>query len=211
MSVAEKLAARSARKAKGRGHLRRAEILEAAERIFIDHGYEGATIRKIADEVGVSSTALYVHFRDKSEIVAEICSTTFAQLLAINTEIAEQRLEPLEKIGRMLDAHMDFALQHPNAYRLVYGPPPPGLSHDQRNCMSDVGAQAYGPFHAAIEEAAKAGQLKCGDALKAAHIFWAASHGLVELMISWPMVNGEDVKTLKKLMIDSLFYGAVRT
>ena len=57
---------RSARKAKGDGHLRRAEILEAAERIFIAEGYEGATIRKIADEVGVSSTALYMHFQDKS-------------------------------------------------------------------------------------------------------------------------------------------------
>ena len=46
---------RSARKAKGDGHLRRAEILEAAERIFVAEGYEGATIRKIADEVGVLS------------------------------------------------------------------------------------------------------------------------------------------------------------
>ncbi|WP_374576746.1 TetR/AcrR family transcriptional regulator [Phenylobacterium sp. J367] len=52
MSAATTTARRSARKAKGDGHLRRAEILEAAERIFIAEGYEGATIRKIADEVG---------------------------------------------------------------------------------------------------------------------------------------------------------------
>src|SRR5580704_17835253 len=53
---------RSARKAKGDGHLRRAEILQAAELIFVRDGYQGATIRKIAEEVGVSSTALYMHF-----------------------------------------------------------------------------------------------------------------------------------------------------
>ena len=64
--------ARSARKPKGEGHVRRAEILEAAERLFVECGYEGATIRKIADEVGVSSTALYMHFRDKSEILSQI-------------------------------------------------------------------------------------------------------------------------------------------
>src|SRR5688500_7353296 len=64
---------KSARKAKGDGHLRRAEILEAAERIFVAEGYEGATIRKIADEVGVSSTALYMHFQDKGCILLEIC------------------------------------------------------------------------------------------------------------------------------------------
>ena len=38
------------RKAKGDGHLRRAEILEVAERIFVAEGYEGATIRRIAEE-----------------------------------------------------------------------------------------------------------------------------------------------------------------
>src|SRR5215469_12056355 len=66
---------KSARKAKGDGYLRRAEILEAAERIFVADGYEGATIRKIADDVGVSSTALYMHFRDKDQILHEICLT----------------------------------------------------------------------------------------------------------------------------------------
>jgi AcrR family transcriptional regulator len=64
LTAAATTARRSARKAKGDGHLRRAEILEAAERIFIAEGYDGATIRKIADEVGVSSTALYMHFQD---------------------------------------------------------------------------------------------------------------------------------------------------
>src|SRR3954464_15337187 len=77
---------KTARKAKGDGHLRRAEILEAAERIFIAEGYEGATIRKIADEVGVSSTALYMHFQDKACILLEICQNTFQNLLARNAE-----------------------------------------------------------------------------------------------------------------------------
>ena len=56
--------------------------VESLERIFVREGYHGATIRKIADEVGVSSTALYMHFRDKSEILVEICQDAFAQLIA---------------------------------------------------------------------------------------------------------------------------------
>ncbi len=89
--------AKSARKAKGDGHLRRAEILEAAERIFVVDGYEGATIRKIADEVGVSSTALYMHFRDKDEILHEICLGLMQSLLQQNSQIAghaDRRREP---------------------------------------------------------------------------------------------------------------------
>ncbi len=74
-------ASRSHRKPKGEGHARRGEILAAAERIFVDHGYEGATIRKIADAVGLSSTALYMHFADKGEILQEICREAFGQLI----------------------------------------------------------------------------------------------------------------------------------
>ncbi|HLI66808.1 MAG TPA: helix-turn-helix domain-containing protein, partial [Caulobacteraceae bacterium] len=81
---------KSARKAKGDGHLRRAEILHAAERIFVRDGYQGATIRKIAEEVGVSSTALYMHFRDKDEILLEICEGAIATLLASNNEISSR-------------------------------------------------------------------------------------------------------------------------
>ena len=79
---------KSARKAKGDGHLRRAEILSAAERIFIAQGYEGATIRKIADEVGVSSTALYMHFQDKDQILLEICDRAMGELLASTLSIS---------------------------------------------------------------------------------------------------------------------------
>ena len=46
MSGVTRLNRRSARKPKGEGHSRRAEILSAAEQIFVEHGYEGATIRK---------------------------------------------------------------------------------------------------------------------------------------------------------------------
>ena len=87
MTLAPQLTLRSQRKPKGEGHARRAEILAAAERIFVEHGYEGATIRKIADEVGLSSTALYMHFAEKGEILQEICRQAFAALLEMNQAI----------------------------------------------------------------------------------------------------------------------------
>src|SRR5471030_3190284 len=108
---------RSARKAKGDGHLRRAEILRAAERIFVAEGYEGATIRKIADEVGVSSTALYMHFHDKDEILQEICLAAMQTLLRQNTEIAAQPTDAVTRVRVLLAAYMRMGLEHPNAYR----------------------------------------------------------------------------------------------
>src|SRR5206468_6212368 len=98
LSVAATTPRRSARKAKGDGHLRRAEILEAAERIFVAEGYEGATIRKIADEVGVSATALYMHFPDKSRILLEISERTLTQLLERNREITAKPVDAVVRV-----------------------------------------------------------------------------------------------------------------
>src|SRR5579864_7322747 len=111
---------KSARKPKGHGHLRRAEILEAAERIFVAEGYEGATIRKIADEVGVSSTALYMHFRDKDEILHEICRVAMQALLDQNSEIAARPIDSVTRVRLMLEAYVRMGLEHSNAYRLLF-------------------------------------------------------------------------------------------
>ena len=124
---------KSARKPKGDGHLRRAEILSAAERIFVADGYEGATIRKIADEVGVSSTCLYMHFRDKDQILLEICTRALEELLAGHTEIAARPIDAVERVRMMLTAYIDFALKHPNAYRLVFCSSPLAASLQKQN------------------------------------------------------------------------------
>ncbi|MDB5454817.1 MAG: transcriptional regulator, TetR family, partial [Caulobacter sp.] len=110
VTLALKRPHKSARKPKGDGHLRRGEILAAAEKIFIAEGYAGATIRKIADAVGVSSTALYMHFRDKDEILLEICDGAIEQLLTVNVDIAHRPIDAVSRVKLMLQAYMRFAL-----------------------------------------------------------------------------------------------------
>ena len=116
--------AKSQRKPKGEGHARRGEILAAAERIFVECGYEGATIRKIADAVGVSSTALYMHFRDKSQILHEICETAFAQVRAAQQEVKAMDAPPEARVRRMLQDYVAFGFANPHAYLLVYSTRP---------------------------------------------------------------------------------------
>ena len=198
---------KSARKAKGAGHLRRGEILHAAERIFVREGYHGATIRKIADEVGVSSTALYMHFRDKSEILVEICEEAFAQLIAQNDEIGALPMEPVARVRRMLDAYMQFGLSNPNAYQLVFASPPGALSEEKRTAMNALGMRCFERFAEAVAAVAKAGRLR-GDVGVAAQVSWAAAHGLVSLLITQPQFAWtETPEALKQRMLDSVFEG----
>jgi len=200
---------RSRRKAKGSGHLRRGEIIDAAERIFVACGYEGATIRKIADAVGVSSTALYMHFADKTEILVEICENAFARLLAQNTEIAALDMEPVARVRRMLGAYMTFALEHPNAYQLVFGAPREALSPERAEALRDLGRRCYDLFAGAVRRVDEAGRLKTHHVDAAAQTLWAATHGLVTLLITQPDFEWAPEAELTPLMLDSIFHGLV--
>ena len=199
---------RSARKAKGDGYLRRAEILEAAERIFIAEGYEGATIRKIADEVGVSSTALYMHFQDKGCILLEICERTLRLLLERNREIAARPLDPVVRVRMMLEAYMRWGLEHPNAYQLVYCGRPLSIGPWPEDTR-DLSTQCYEIFCGVVREIAAAGRLRSGAADSAAQVLWMSCHGVVALLASRPNFHWADRDELIGVTLDGILNGLV--
>ncbi|MFI4934616.1 MAG: TetR/AcrR family transcriptional regulator [Caulobacterales bacterium] len=209
MNVILNKPAKSARKAKGDGHLRRAEILEAAERIFVAEGYEGATIRKIADEVGVSSTALYMHFRDKDEILHEICLVAMQTLLEQNSEIAARPIDSVVRVRLMLEAYVRMGLEHPNAYRLVFCSTVLPGSEDKRAATAEIGSQCYDRYSGVVREIAASGRLRAGDADSASQALWAACHGLVALMITRPNFAWAPAGELTGVMVEGLLYGLV--
>ena len=200
---------RSARKAKGDGHLRRAEILGAAERIFIAEGYEGATIRKIADEVGVSSTALYMHFQDKGCILLEICERTLRLLLDRNREIAAKPLDAVVRVKMMLEAYMRWGMEHPNAYQLVYSAPRPPSAAGWPEDTVDLSTQCYDIFCGVVREIAASGRLRTGSADSAGQALWMSCHGVVALLAARPLFPWADREELIQVTLDGLLNGLV--
>ena len=60
----------------------RAKVLAAARRLFSEHGYEGATIRDIAQAAGMSTGAVFASFSDKSELFDEILTADYEVIYA---------------------------------------------------------------------------------------------------------------------------------
>lgn len=209
VSVALEKSQKSARKAKGDGHLRRAEILEAAEHIFLAEGYHGATIRKIADEVGVSSTALYMHFRDKDQILLEISDDAIGQLLAVNVDIAHRPIDAVARVKLMLEAYMKFAFDNPNTYQLVFCGSRDVISKEKQAATAELGDRCFEEFSGPIHEIAASGRLRTGSGESAAQVLWAACHGLVSLMITMPDRHWSPREELMKVTLDGLLHGLV--
>ena len=202
-------ATRSARKPKGEGHSRRAEILEAAERIFVEHGYEGATIRKIADEVGLSSTALYMHFADKGEILLQICRDAFDMLLASVRELAALDAPPEVRLRRMIEAYIDFGFAQPNAYRLIYLTRPLEARDGAQSAAQELGGELFAAFEEVVRETVEAGRMS-GDASTTHLAMPASGHGVVSLMITKPYFPWAERERLIGVLLDALFAGMQR-
>lgn len=202
---------RSGRKPKGEGHSRRAEMLAAAERIFVEFGYEGATIRKIADEVGLSSTALYMHFADKGEILHEICREAFERLIVINQRIIATPGTPDEHLRHMLNAYIEFGFENPNAYRLVYLTRPLEAREGAQTAAQQLGAELFGSLQSLISQIKTEGRLVNGDVRVTAQLFWSGVHGVVSLVITKPYFDWADRELLGRSMGDALYRGLIRS
>ena len=201
---------RSARKPKGGGHERRGEILAAATRIFNSDGYDGATIRRIADEVGLSSTALYMHFRDKDEILVEICQGAMEQLLTLGAEIAVQDKPPIERARNMIEAYIQFGLDNPSTYRLVFCSHGRHLSPESQAPVEMLGDRCFQKLHDVVAEIAEQGRLKSPGAEVAAQVLWSAGHGLVSLLITQPDRQWAPAPVLTAALLDGIFDGVIR-
>lgn len=202
-------ASRSNRKPKGEGHSRRGEILAAAERIFVEHGYEGATIRKIADEVGLSSTALYMHFPDKGAILQEICREAFDGLIEATRELTQGDAPAEARLRRMIEGYVDFGFAHPNAYRLIYLTRPAEAREGAQTMAQELGAGLFASFEAVVAETVAAGAMQ-GDPRTLAQAIWASAHGVVSLMITKPYFPWAERSALVKTLLDAVFDGLLR-
>src|SRR5205085_1361185 len=105
----------------------RTRILDAARELFIAEGFEAVSMRKIADKIEYSPTAIYLHFKDKTDLIRELCDEDFRSFAARFLELA-QIPDPVERLRRAGQAYLEFGLTHPGHYRLMFmTPKPPGV------------------------------------------------------------------------------------
>jgi AcrR family transcriptional regulator len=203
-NITEFLPART-RKPRGQGASRRGEILEAAKRLFTEEGFEHATMRRIAAEVGVSPTAIYLHFADKEAILKAIAEDFFAELLVVLKGTAEREGPKLGRLRAGLRAYVDFALERADEYRLTF------QTRKVRGvevcCQEpDVADLSFLVLEHAVEDLLAEGVFRPGDPGTIAESIWCAMHGVTAVVMDMM----PRVQTTKDALIESVI-GAIIT
>ena len=184
------------RKARQKRFLRQ-EILDAASELFVKEGFEHVSMRRIAEKIEYSPTTIYLYFKDKAELLEQLCQETFGRLADLLKKIGEQPGDPLERLKRGLVAYVKFGLENPQHYRVVFMMPPPEGFDKSRHLQADSpGMQAFDFLRRCVFDCISAGKFRTKDAELASQTLWCGVHGVTSLLIThqlFPWVNKEQL------------------
>ena len=91
----------------------RETILQAAESLFAEHGYDGVSIRDIVSKAGVNLAAIHYHFGTKQKLYQEIIATYLKQVRQSVQELAQSPADPREKIRLFTQRYFMMIYHHP--------------------------------------------------------------------------------------------------
>jgi len=103
------------------GDLKVALIINATQ-IVKDQGIEQLSLRKLAEQIGVSRTAAYHHFNNKHDLLCAIAAQGFIELNTLtNTVLSCTKITAEQQFERFAHSYLTFATENPAIYHLMFG------------------------------------------------------------------------------------------
>ncbi len=188
------------RAAKGDGMLLRREILDAAAGLLAEtRNEDSVSIRAVAEKVGVSTPAIYIHFHDKESMIMAVCTEVFDELDS-RLQIASSGVDdPVEILRRQGVAYVRFALERPEHYRIVFmrrSSIPLTGTYD----IDPVSTNVFQRLLTTVHQCQEMGIFPPGDGVQIVLALWSVAHGLASLLITKPYLPWPDVEEFADLI-----------
>ena len=153
----------------------RTALLENAARLIATEGPAGLTLRRLADEVGTSTMAIYTHFGGMQNLRQEVRREGFDRLRA-HLAAVRPTSDPLADLARGGWAYHDNALENPNLYRAMF--------MDPDLAGPEIGLDTFDRLVAGVRRCVEAGRFSPADPNTLALQLWSALHGVIALQLS---------------------------
>lgn len=166
---------------------RRAEIVDAAESLYAEIGWEAITMDQVARRARLSRALLYVYFRDKSDLHLALVERSL-EALRVRFESARQGhargIDEVEAIGR---AYLGFSREQPHYFDACarYQSRPAveaAVESNEGACMAAghrVHEVIVGSLNRGVADGSIRGDL--GDPYVTALALWAFTHGVIQI------------------------------
>ncbi len=162
----------------------RTQLIDATRHMIGEGGVEAVSLRKLADQVGVSRTAAYHYFKDKNALLCTLAEEGFRMWQEKVNDIFQDESKPsADRYQGYIRWYMSYAMENAEYYDLMFG----RAIWKQKTATESLKILAYDVFQKQIEitkQYQAHGFLpREGDSLRLAQVSWGTLHGLARLLI----------------------------
>ena len=120
--TAEKKAVKTNGAGDGAGNVAmRESILEAAEELFVERGFDGVSVNDVAARAGGSKALVFYHFKNKQVLFEKVLERYYVEQASTLMSAFDAGASVVEKIHAGVDAYLDFLEKRPGHPRLIMG------------------------------------------------------------------------------------------
>ena len=179
-------------------------LILAATALLDSGGEDAVTLRAVGHAAGISHNAPYKHFRSRDALLAAVAAADFVLLAEAFRSARQKSAKPAAKLLRALQVVIDFSVEHPARYRLLFSDPAIAA---QKGELERAAFTAFGEFIVIVEECQVAQALPELPNTTLAGLLFATMHGLIALKASGrmhPEKGLTGVRSSLELLIDLL-------
>jgi len=158
-------------------------IIDAARQVLLSEGYRNFSLRKIAREIDVSATSIYLHFENKDDLVHNLMEEAIERL---NNQLEQSIVEaddPISKLEALAHEYASFALQYPREYQVIYLISSDEMTRYPKEKFRKA-RKGYEIVTNVLQEGVESRLIAEDKPRMAAYTFWAQLHGVMSVVLS---------------------------
>ena len=161
----------------------REEILDVSKEILIREGFSKMSMRRIAKQANVSATSIYLHFKNKDDLLLTLIEESIDNLKSALIEVLDSSADLINQLELIAHRYVDYALKNPQEYEIIYMVRPEEMPKYPKEKFRDV-RSAYELIAEIIREGERKEHIEVEDSLISAYTLWAQIHGVVSVILN---------------------------
>jgi AcrR family transcriptional regulator len=170
----------------------RTALIEAAARLLAEGGPQALTTRRLAEEVGTSTMAVYTYFRGMHELLRAVRDEGFSRFARFLDDVEPDHGDPIKELVELGGAYFLNATTNPHLYRFMFMEKP--MDDDL-----EVGLYTFERLVQGVQRAIESGRFGDADPWELALQLWVAAHGVVSLYLAGMLTLDEAQEPFAKM------------
>ena len=160
------------------------QILETAERLFASQGFDGTSVRDIADAAGVNVAMISYYFRSKEKLMETLFEQRMGHIkMRVESLLKDDTLTPLQKMEILIDEHIDRVMHRQQFHRIVFCEQILNKNPFIIKMVNDLKMRNMAVIHKLIQDGQKKGAFKkkVDVVMMLTTMYGTVSHSMVSL------------------------------